>query len=217
MNFNYFKNRSAKLILSILFLVAAIFVFAAITDEVVLEKEQYADLWVFQFFKTHIIRNRLTDLMVMVTGFCSPVFIKIAYPFIMAVFLVFRMYKRALFLFLAGAGGLILIYCVKMFFQRPRPLYPLLYKESGYSFPSGHATFGFILYGSLAYFVWLSQLPKMVKLLMMTFLMLLSLSIGVSRIYLMVHYPSDVLAGFCLGYSWLFLLIFYFRIKYPLN
>lgn len=217
MNFRYFKNQSRKLNLSFLLLIAAIFVFAAITDEVILEKEQNVDLWIFGFFKTYIIRNQLTGFMVTVTHFCSPLFIKVAYPLIIGVFLVLKMYRKAVFTFLAGAGGLLLIYAVKMFFQRPRPLYPLLYKETGYSFPSGHATLGFILYGTLAYFVWLSHLPKMVKLAMMTFLMLLSLSIGISRIYLMVHYPSDVLAGFCLGYSWLFVLIFYFRLKYPLD
>jgi len=217
MNIQLFKNHSSKLILSFIFFLGALFLFVAITNEVVLEKEQEVDLWVFKFFKTYIIRNGLTPLMYAITHFCSTVFVQLVYPFLIVMLLIFKYYRKAIFTFVAGAGGMILIYLIKIFFQRPRPPYPLLYKESGYSFPSGHATLSFILYGTLAYFVWLSNFPKTVKILMMFFLMLLSLSIGISRIYLMVHYPSDVLAGFCLGYSWLFFLIYWFRVKYPLS
>lgn len=217
MNFSYFKNHSPKLIISFIFLLGAVFLFAAIVDEVLLEKEQEVDLLVFEFFKTHIIRNGLNHYMYSITHFCSTSFVQFAYPFIILLLLVFKFYKKAAFTFVAGVGGMLLIRLLKIFFQRPRPLYPLLYKETGYSFPSGHATFSFILYGTLAYFVWLTDLPKALKLTMMFFLMMLSLSIGISRIYLMVHYPTDVLAGFCLGYSWLFLLIYFFRLKYPLH
>lgn len=217
MQITFLKNYSTKLILSFVFFLLSVFLFAVITNEVVMEKEQNIDLAVFEFFKSNIIRNGLNSSMELLTYFCSPTFVKIGYPVIICSLLIFKYYREAIFAFLAGAGGLILIYLIKTFFHRPRPPYPLLYKEEGYSFPSGHATFSFILYGMLAYFVWLSNVPKIFKTLMIIFLMLLSLGIGISRIYLMVHYPSDVLAGFCLGYSWLLMLIFWFRRKFPLG
>ena len=139
------------------------------------------------------------------------------YPSLIVILVIFKRYRKALFTFATGVGGLLIIYGMKLFFARPRPANPLLYKEVDFSFPSGHATFGFILYGMLAYFIWLTDLPKTWKYVAMTFLVLLSLTIGFSRVYLRVHYPSDVFGGFCLGYSWLFLMIYTFRKWYPLN
>ena len=218
MNFSFFKKIwSWKLLLSLFLMLGAMVLFASILHEVFLEKEKDDDLLIFEFFKSHIIQKGLTDLMIDITNLCSPAFIKIAYPALIVLLILFKYYRKAAFTFLAGAGGLILIGLTKVLFKRPRPQYPLEVIETGYSFPSGHATFSFIFYGTLAYFVWLSHIPKSIKLLLMLFLLGLSVSIGVSRIYLMVHYPSDVLAGFCLGYFWLFLLIYYFRLKYPLD
>ncbi len=213
----YYQDRSAKLLFSLLFLILALFVFAVITDEIILEKEENIDLYVFHFFQKYLIKESLTNSMYAITQFSSAPFVKVAYPFLLVVLLLFKMYRKAIFIFAAGVGGLLMIYGMKMFFMRPRPSYPLLYKEESFSFPSGHATFGFIFYGTLAYFIWLTNLPKIWKYIVMTFLVALSLTIGFSRIYLRVHYPSDVLGGFCLGYSWLFLMIYAFRKWYPIN
>lgn len=218
MLFSLFNNKwTWKLLLSILLMFGAIVLFSSIIHEIFIEKEQEDDLMVFEFFKYYIIRNSLTGFMIDLTHLSAPALMKILYPFLIVALLIFQLYRKAAFAFLAGAGGLGLIYLLKILFQRPRPLYPLKITESGYSFPSGHATFSFIFYGTLAYFFWLTPLPKIVKIGVMAFLILLSFGIGISRIYLRVHYPSDVFAGFCLGYTWLFLLIYYFRRKYPLD
>ena len=214
---NFYRDSSLKLLLSLLFLILALFVFVAITDEIILEKEENIDLIIFHFFDKHIIRRSLTGFMYVITQFSSAPFIKIAYPFLMVVLIIFKMYRKAIFTFAAGVGGLLLIYGMKMLFMRPRPAYPLVYKEESFSFPSGHATFGFIFYGTLCYFIWLTNLSKIWKYIAIFFLIALSLTIGFSRVYLRVHYPSDVLGGFCLGYSWLFLMFFVFRKWYPLN
>ena len=213
---SYYQN-SPKLLISFLFFLAALFVLSVITNEIIMEKEENIDFFIFKFFETYIVKSSLTDDMYAITMFASAPFIKIVYPLLISILVVFKFYRKALFTFVAGMGGLILIYGMKMFFARPRPLYPLLYKEESFSFPSGHATLSFILYGTLAYFMWLTDLPKVWKYVAMVLLVLLSLSIGFSRIYLRVHYPSDVLAGFCLGYSWLFLMIYTFRKWFPLN
>lgn len=214
---NFYRNSSPKLLISLLLFLAALLILGVITNEIVVEKEEEIDFLVFQFFKTHFVKTGLTEYMYSITQFSSAPFIKIAYPFLIVILLAFKFYRKALFTFVTAIGGLLLIYGMKMFFARPRPPYPLLYKEESFSFPSGHATLSFILYGTLAYFIWLTDLPKVWKYIAMIFLILLSLTIGFSRIYLRVHYPSDVLGGFCLGYSWLFLMIYTFRKWTPLN
>ncbi len=214
---DYYHNNSAKLLLSVLFFVLALVIFAVITDEIILEKEETIDFLVFEFFKKYLISDQLTGSMYAITQLSSVTLMKIAYPLLIGILVVFKFYRKALFTFVAGTGGLLIIYVMKMFFERPRPPYPILYREESFSFPSGHATFSFIFYGTLAYFIWLTDLPKVWKYIAMTFLVSLSLAIGFSRVYLHVHYASDVLGGFCLGYSWLFLMIYTFRRFFPLN
>ena len=214
---DYYKKKSIYLILSIGFLLLAVLVFWQITNEIVLEKESGFDDFVFSIFKNFIVHQRLNGFMEVITHFSSPIMIAILFPAVVVFLVIFKQKRKALFVFLSGAGGLFIFSTLKSFFARSRPQFPLLFSEKGFSYPSGHATFSFVFYGALAYLVWLTNLPKQLKILMMFFLVGLSLLIGISRIYLRVHYPSDVLAGFCLGYSWLFLLIYFFRIRYPLD
>ncbi|UJF30331.1 phosphatase PAP2 family protein [Kaistella sp. 97-N-M2] len=214
---DFYRNSSWRLLLSLFLFIITIFTFFRIIDEIILEKEDEVDFIIFQFFRAHIIKDSATGFMYLISQFSSAPFVKIAYPFLMGILVVFKFYRKAIFTFVAGAGGLLLIYSSKMFFARARPPFPLLYKEESFSFPSGHATFSFIFYGTLAYFIWLTNLPRVWKYIMMTFLIALSLTIGFSRVYLRVHYPSDVLGGLCLGYSWLFLLIFISRKWYILR
>ena len=213
---NFYKNSSAKLLLSLFFFVMALFIFAVITDEVLLEKEEKVDFLIFDLVRNHLINPGATWYMSAFTDLSSMSLMKIAYPALIIILVLFKNYRRAFFSFVVGSGGLLIIYLMKIFFARPRPPYPLLNPEEGFSFPSGHSTFSFIFYGTLAYFVWLTDLPKIWRYLMMSFLVLLSLMIAFSRIYLRVHYPSDVLGGIWLGYSWLFLMIYAFRKWFPI-
>lgn len=105
-------------------------------------------------------------------------------------------------------GGLLgiavlVVNLAKTFFDRPRPSGEHLVYVAGMSFPSGHATGSMVLYGTLLLilpiFIQNKAYQKMAQCCLALFIFL----IGLSRIYLGVHYPSDVLAGFCLGLSWL--------------
>lgn len=87
---------------------------------------------------------------------------------------------------------------LKSFVQRERPLHQLV-EVTGYSFPSGHAMVGLAFYGLLAYLLCRHLRNGTLRYTLIIFFMLLVLVIGVSRIYLGVHYPSDVLAGFAAG------------------
>lgn len=211
----YFKDSSKFLLISIAFFILSLFVFFAITDEIVLEKEGGFDEIFFLFFKDFVVHQRLNHLMLFITNLSAPSLMTYVFPIIVVAFFIFKSKRESLFLLISGGGGLLLVLLLKNFFERARPPYPLLNPEVGFSFPSGHATFSFVFYGALAYLVWISTFPKYLRIVMMAFLILLSFIIGISRIYLRVHFPSDVVAGFALGYSWLFLMIFIFKWWFP--
>lgn len=91
---------------------------------------------------------------------------------------------------------------IKQLVQRPRPGVLRLVEESGYSFPSGHSCCSMAFYGLLA-IILLARLRGEKRKWIATGLGLLVLAIGLSRVYVGVHYASDVLAGWCGGFVWL--------------
>lgn len=104
----------------------------------------------------------------------------------------------------ALAGSWLMNELLKWIFQRNRPPeIARLIDVSGYSFPSGHAMVSFAFYGLLIYFLWVNTSTEKWKYVWTGALIFLVLAIGVSRIYLGVHYPSDVIAGFAAGGAWL--------------
>ncbi len=121
-------------------------------------------------------------------------------------------HRKELLLFVFSVGGAALLNTLlKKIFQRERPALHRLAEETGYSFPSGHSMAAFALYGVLAYLLWRHIGSKKGRLALISLAALLALSIGLSRIYLGVHYPSDVLAGYLASTVWLGLGIELFR------
>jgi undecaprenyl-diphosphatase len=199
----YFKNLPFKvLVLIILFLIAAI-VFGIIVHEVLGEKEDDFDRAVFTFLAHHTNSHR-TGFMEAVSFLASDYFLWPAY-IVLAIWYVFvRKKKRvALNTIALGITGALLVFSLKKFFHRARPLDPLNGPALTYSFPSGHASLGFIFYGLLIYLAWESTLPKLYKYIASILLFLLAILIGLSRVYLRKHFATDVLAGFCVGFAWL--------------
>lgn len=99
----------------------------------------------------------------------------------------------------------IILHSLKLLFDRPRPLFPLLEPAVGLSFPSGHAMTSITFFGLIIYFVYKNMADRILKVLLIFLLVCMILIIGYSRIYLRVHYPSDVLAGYSMGTVWLIL------------
>ena len=100
---------------------------------------------------------------------------------------------------------------LKFVLQRPRPDDYRLIDESGYSFPSGHSMISMAFYGYLIYLIYKSKFNKYVKIILITIFVFLILFIGISRIYLGVHYTSDVIAGILLSISYLIVFIKLFK------
>ena len=102
---------------------------------------------------------------------------------------------------------------LKFIIQRPRPDGFRLATASGFSFPSGHSMAAMAFFGLLAWLVWKYEADRRLRCLYATGFALVIVMIGVSRIYLGVHYASDVLGGFCLSMAWLAV---YTRVAVPL-
>ena len=96
---------------------------------------------------------------------------------------------------------------LKFILQRPRPTEYRIINEIGYSFPSGHSMVSMAFYGFLIYLIYKNVKNKYLKLSLISILSLLIVMIGISRIYLGVHYTSDVCAGFLISISYLVLYI----------
>lgn len=112
-----------------------------------------------------------------------------------------------LFFFITVAGGGLLNFWLKSFFGRERPNVNRIVEAEGLSFPSGHSMGSLTYYGFLGYLVIRSKYKPLSKLGLVMLFGLVILLIGISRIYLGVHYPSDVLAGYMAGSVWLVICI----------
>jgi undecaprenyl-diphosphatase len=121
-----------------------------------------------------------------------------------ALFLWLNKHKHsAILLIVATIGGVLLNNLLKYGFERPRPdIIPWVAKATFYSFPSGHAMSATVVYSTVAYLAARLQRTFAARFSIMAIAALVILLICVSRLYLGVHYPSDVIAGVIIGLSW---------------
>lgn len=115
--------------------------------------------------------------------------------------------KTGLYIFINLGLSALVNFTLKQIIQRPRPIGHRIIDESGYSLPSGHSMVSMAFYGFLIYLIYKNVKNKYLKISVITLLSLLIISIGASRIYLGVHYTSDVLAGFLVAIAYLIIYI----------
>lgn len=119
-------------------------------------------------------------------------------------------HELILFVFvMVGANAL--FFLLKQFFHRARPDLHRLIEVGGYSFPSGHATNACTLYGILTFLLWRHIPTRWGRTILIIVSIIMILAIGTSRIYLGVHYPSDILAGYAVSVLWLTISIYFFQ------
>jgi undecaprenyl-diphosphatase len=119
-----------------------------------------------------------------------------------ALFRHFLWRRAAIWLLVTLGGAAILSLALKSAFHRPRPTPFFGHVPHTYSFPSGHSLFSFCFYGVLAGLLAARTNSRPLRILIWIVAATLVFAIGLSRIYLGVHYPSDVLAGYLVGAIW---------------
>lgn len=152
------------------------------------------------FFKAYtVFFNTLPIMLVVVVG--------------VAVLFLYKFYRIGFFFLLIPLVGSVINVGIKDIIDRSRPQVNQLIHYGGYSFPSGHSTIAALVFGSIILLVQRLSLPRYIKWILIFILLFAILLVGISRIYIGVHYPSDVLAGFCLGFMVITLGQFIFKIK----
>lgn len=112
-------------------------------------------------------------------------------------------WRNALMLLVATLGGTAISEGLKMGFNRPRPdLVAHIVETTSMSFPSGHAMLSAVTYLTLGALIARTQEKRSLRGYVLGAAILVTLLVGLSRIYLGVHWPTDVLAGWCLGAAW---------------
>ena len=195
-----YRRTGLRLILGLAAAVGALIVFALLSDWVLEGETKHFDAVVLDAIHRHAT-PQFTSLMRLLTHLGSTTFL-----LIVSVLLVFQGLKRqraAVLLAITMAGAALLIWVLKAEFQRPRPVPFFEFSHpTTYSFPSGHALGAFCFYGALAAII-ADRMPKRRwRMITWTVAVLVIGSIGFSRIYLGVHYPSDVIAGYAAGFVW---------------
>jgi len=158
---------------------------------------------VFVWLVRYLASPELDQVMIMISEFGY------GYPFwtiIIAVLLILAYYRQWLEsagLIVCLVGEAVLNFFLKNLFERTRPDLFQVVAEAGYSFPSGHAMVSLCLYGMLTFLIARHVQSWRWRLVVIGLAMALVVAIGVSRVYLGVHYPTDVVAGYFAGGMWL--------------
>ena len=167
-----------------------------------MRKHKKTDLKIFELIKAHT-NERNTKIMSFITWFGTHSFFIPANLFLIFYFLLIK--KRSWFSIRVASiaiSSLGLMFLLKYLFKRKRPLYPLKVAK-GLSFPSGHAIMSVTFYGLLIYVISQTVNDKPLKWSLIVSLGIFAPLIGFSRVYLRVHYASDVAVGYITGFLWL--------------
>ena len=151
-----------------------------------------------------LFHEKTTLFFITISNLCSPIVLTVITLSLLILIESKKMaYLSIVNLILSTVGNAAL----KIMFLRERPSDFPLVTETGYSYPSGHSMVGMAFYGFLIYIVWQTKWSKNIKITLTVLLGLLIFLIGCSRIYLRVHYPSDVFGGFAVAIVYLYTFI----------
>ena len=195
---------TARFIFVLVLFLATLFAFVTIADEIVLEHENTFDQSISNAIQS-LVSPFMTSSMIFFTFFGSHWFLFPAYILLIIYYVYIKKRRLAMDIAMIGLSSSGILFLFKDIFKRQRPPDPLISNVTGFSFPSGHSFSSFTFFGLLIYIIWRTNIRKLWKIVIAIFLFLLATTIAFSRVYLRVHYPSDVVAGFCLSVVWLML------------
>lgn len=193
---------SAEMLLSLVLLAIAISALVFLMRKQ-LRKYKYIDLAIFKNLQAYTTpeRNRLMLFFTLLGKhqFLIPANLVLIFYFLF----ISRQSWFSIRVAAIALSSLALMFLLKYIFKRKRPLAPLLQAVKGLSFPSGHAIMAVTFYGLIIYILFHTVKHEELNYFFTAVLVVLILLIGFSRIYLRVHYASDVVAGFIIGILWL--------------
>lgn len=169
------------------------------------------DVFMHDLVVNNLRSDGLTFIMLFITNFCNPIILILLS---LVILLIFKDKKMGLIIMINLLVSILLNIIFKGIIQRDRPLEDFLIIESGYSFPSGHSMVSMAYYGLIIYFIYKKIKDKRVRNVLMILIGLLILAIGFSRIYLGVHFASDVIGGFLISIIYLVCAIKLLNLKY---
>lgn len=194
----------------IVILAACAIVFVALLEDVLEGDLSRIDSAAYALIVERLRADWLTPIMEAVSALATPVSLVV----LLLVIVAFAPGKRP---GACAAVNLVLVFLLnqtlKFAIQRPRPDGFQLAVEQGFSFPSGHSMVAMAFFGLLVWMVWRYEADRATRIGCAIAFSAVIVLVGVSRIYLGVHYASDVLAGFCVSLAWLAI---YTRVAAPL-
>jgi undecaprenyl-diphosphatase len=198
-----------RILLIILYLLAGILIFISIADVVVEGKSQNFDNYILKSLRETndvslpVFPEPVTTAMKDITSLGSGTIIVLFTLIVIGYLLLQKKYYPLWLVLIATIGGALLVWGLKEFIGRTRPtVVTHLLEEKSLSFPSGHSMMSAIVYLTQAALLSRLEKNRRVKIYIISVALLLTLLIGISRVYLGVHYPTDVLAGWVAGISW---------------
>ena len=178
--------------------------FLAIAEDVFNKEIMDGDIIGYKLVSTFLISDFATPIAKFITNFGGAIFL-ITLTIVLLVLI--KNKKIGISIFSNLVIVTILNQLLKAILQRPRPTEYRIVEETGYSFPSGHSMVSMAFYGYLIYLIYKYVKNNYIKWISIVLLSILVCSIGISRIYLGVHYTSDVLGGFLISMSYLVIYI----------
>jgi undecaprenyl-diphosphatase len=192
-----------EMLIALIIFMASLVTFIVIAFRVFALDKTGADQAAFSFAKT-LVSDNTTSVMKFFTFFGSHYFLIPANIILAAIYLLRRKSRYTIKVAAIALTSLLIMLGLKLLFHRERPLIPLLEPARGLSFPSGHTFMSVCFYGLLMIIIWKEEkYHPVAKWILLILSLLFVIMIGFSRIYLHVHYFTDVMAGFCIGFCWL--------------
>lgn len=202
-------RQELSILVGAIVILALIWIFATLAGEVMEGDTRQFDEWVLGALRQRADPGQLRGPAWLASGaqdltaLGSPTVLGLTVLAVTGYLFLHGLYRNGMFIFVASVGGWVLNWLLKAVFARSRPdIVPHLREVMSSSFPSGHALTSAAVYLTLGALLMRIAEGRLAKYYCIAIAMLLTFLVGSSRVFLGVHYPTDVVAGWLIGMSW---------------